>query len=88
MNVARVNYYIKKEKSLWKSKNGMKCGSCHRTAVVGDKEIPPRCCGKPMNKLPHEICLQPSHAESARSIEKMILVTMVAQESNPLLIVF
>ena len=23
MNVARVNYYIKKEKSLWKSKNDM-----------------------------------------------------------------
>jgi hypothetical protein len=46
------------------------CGSCHRTAVVADKEIPPQCCGKPMNKLPHEICLQPSHAESARSMEK------------------
>jgi hypothetical protein len=45
------------------------CVSCHRTATVESSEEPPVCCGKPMQKMPHEICLQPAHAEHARPME-------------------
>lgn len=46
------------------------CLSCHRTAIVEDTKKPPKCCGKPMNKMPREICLQPAHAEHARPMER------------------
>jgi hypothetical protein len=46
------------------------CLSCHRTAFVQDTHKPPICCGKPMEKMPREICLQPAHAEHARPMEK------------------
>jgi hypothetical protein len=45
------------------------CNSCHRTAFVEASEEPPTCCGKPMKKIPREICLQPFHAEHARPME-------------------
>jgi hypothetical protein len=45
------------------------CVSCHRTATVELSEEPPKCCGKPMRKIPREICLQPAHAEHARPME-------------------
>jgi len=46
------------------------CTSCHRTATVEEGETPPVCCGKPMQRLPREICLQPAHAEHARPMER------------------
>jgi hypothetical protein len=45
------------------------CMSCKRTATVQADEAPPSCCGKPMEKMPREICLQPAHAEHARPME-------------------
>ncbi len=45
------------------------CVSCHRTATVDQTEESPICCGKPMQKMPREICLQPAHAEHARPME-------------------
>ena len=45
------------------------CMSCKRTATVQKDEAPPSCCGKPMEKMPREICLQPAHAEHARPME-------------------
>ena len=43
--------------------------SCKRTATVADSNHTPTCCGKPMQKIPKEICLQPNHAEHARPME-------------------
>ena len=45
------------------------CASCKRTATVTDTGAVPTCCGKPMKKVPKEICLQPNHAEHARPME-------------------
>jgi ribosomal protein L37AE/L43A len=45
------------------------CVSCHRTATVERIKEPPICCGKPMQKILREICLQPTHAEHARPME-------------------
>jgi hypothetical protein len=45
------------------------CLSCKRTSVGHEDDIP-RCCGRPMKKIPREICLQPAHAEHARPMEK------------------
>ena len=46
------------------------CQSCKRTATVEEGEETPTCCGKPMTKMPKEICLQPAHAEHARPMEQ------------------
>jgi hypothetical protein len=46
------------------------CLTCKRTATVEDNEDVPECCGRKMKKLPREICLQPSHAEHARPMER------------------
>ena len=46
------------------------CQSCKRTATVDEGESVPSCCGKPMIKMPREICLQPDHAEHARPMEE------------------
>ena len=45
-----------------------KCEICGKTKIISDKKIP-NCCGKPMKQLPLDICIQPSHAEHARSLE-------------------
>jgi hypothetical protein len=45
------------------------CLACKRTATVDDPKMVPTCCGKPMKKIPREICLQPAHAEHARPME-------------------
>jgi hypothetical protein len=34
-----------------------------------DRKKTPMCCGKPMNQLPLNICLQPNDAEHARPME-------------------
>jgi hypothetical protein len=47
------------------------CLTCKRTATVEDDEETPTCCGRPMKKISYrEICLQPSHAEHARPMER------------------
>ena len=46
-----------------------KCLTCKRTATIKENEEIPECCGKPMKKMPREICLQPAHAEHARPME-------------------
>jgi len=46
-----------------------KCEICGKTKSISDKTVP-KCCGKPMKQLPLDICIQPSHAEHARSMEK------------------
>jgi hypothetical protein len=45
------------------------CMSCHRTATVEHTKEPLMCCGKPMQKVSRDICLQPAHAEHARPME-------------------
>jgi len=47
-----------------------KCEICGKTKIIStsDKKVP-ICCGKPMKQLPLDICIQPSHAEHARSME-------------------
>ena len=45
------------------------CLSCKRTASVEADEDIPHCCGKPMQKIDKEICLQPDHPEHARPME-------------------
>jgi hypothetical protein len=52
------------------NENSYECLSCKRIAVIETDENPPVCCGKPMRKIPAEICLQPQHAEHARPMEK------------------
>jgi endogenous inhibitor of DNA gyrase (YacG/DUF329 family) len=42
-----------------------KCEICGKTVKTSSKKIP-MCCGRPMKKLPLEVCLQPAHAEHAR----------------------
>lgn len=51
------------------NKENYECLTCKRTATVEDGETP-ECCGKPMKKIPREICLQPTHAEHARPMER------------------
>jgi hypothetical protein len=46
-----------------------RCQSCKRTATVEENDEVPNCCGKPMQKVSREICLQPDHAEHARPME-------------------
>ena len=46
-----------------------KCEICGKIISNSDKKVP-KCCGKPMKQLPVDICIQPSHAEHARSMEK------------------
>jgi len=45
------------------------CQSCKRTATIEENEQLPTCCGKTMQKVPKEICLQPAHPEHARPME-------------------
>lgn len=44
------------------------CEDCDKTVKVSDAKVP-KCCGKPMKKIPLDICLQPAHAEHARPME-------------------
>ncbi|KYK33995.1 MAG: hypothetical protein AYK22_00740 [Thermoplasmatales archaeon SG8-52-3] len=45
-----------------------KCELCGKTIEVFDENIP-SCCGKPMKKVPLDICTQPAHAEHARPMD-------------------
>jgi len=45
------------------------CASCKRTVSVEENKEIPYCCGKAMEKIKKEICLQPAHAEHARPME-------------------
>jgi hypothetical protein len=51
-------------------KGKYECLTCKRTATIEEDEEVPSCCGKPMRKMPRELCLQPSHAEHARPMER------------------
>ena len=42
------------------------CHTCKKTVTVPKKGKAPKCCGKPMELVPEEMCLQPSHPEHAR----------------------
>ena len=53
-----------------KNKKEYECLTCKRTATIEDYKEIPECCGKKMKKIPHEICLQPAHAEHARPMER------------------
>jgi hypothetical protein len=44
------------------------CENCKKTRTTADKTVP-ECCGKPMKKLPLDPCIQPAHAEHARSMQ-------------------
>lgn len=46
------------------------CQTCKRSETIEEDEKVPDCCGKPMKKIPREICLQPAHPEHARPMEK------------------
>jgi hypothetical protein len=43
------------------------CKICKKTLQTAKKT--PMCCGKPMNQLPLNICLQPNDAEHARPMK-------------------
>ena len=45
-----------------------KCQNCGKEIKSSDEQIP-KCCGKPMEKLPLDICTQPAHPEHARPME-------------------
>ncbi len=45
-----------------------KCSTCSKTVEATDKNIP-KCCGKPMEKLPLDVCIQPAHAEHSRPMD-------------------
>lgn len=45
-----------------------RCEDCGKTVKVSDRRVP-KCCDKPMKKLPLDICLQPAHAEHARPMD-------------------
>ena len=51
------------------AKETYKCEDCGKTVKVSGGETP-ECCGKPMKKLPLDICLQPAHAEHARPMDE------------------
>lgn len=44
------------------------CSICKKT-VTSSKNTNPLCCGKEMNQLPLDPCMQPAHAEHARSMQ-------------------
>ena len=44
------------------------CENCRKTRMITDKTVP-ECCGKPMKKLLLDPCIQPAHAEHARSMD-------------------
>jgi hypothetical protein len=45
-----------------------KCDICGKQLKASDEKIP-TCCGKLMQQLPLDICIQPAHPEHARSSE-------------------
>ena len=45
-----------------------KCENCGKKIITKDKKVP-KCCGKPMKQKPLDVCIQPSHAEHARTME-------------------
>ena len=49
-------------------KETYKCKGCGKTVNVNDGKVPD-CCGKPMIKMPLDICTQPAHAEHARPMD-------------------
>jgi hypothetical protein len=44
------------------------CEECGKRIKKSD-DVKPECCDKPMRQLPLDECLQPSHAEHARTME-------------------
>jgi len=50
-------------------KKTYECQSCKRTATVEKNELIPTCCGKQMQLVQEEICMQPAHSEHARPME-------------------
>jgi len=50
-------------------KNTYKCKECGKTIDITDEKVP-NCCGKPMEKVPLDICTQPAHAEHARPMDE------------------
>ena len=44
------------------------CENCGKTVKVSDGAIP-ECCGKPMTKMPLDVCIQPAHAEHSRPMD-------------------
>ena len=44
------------------------CNNCGKKVKTNNEEVP-ICCDKPMQKLPLDICTQPSHAEHARPMD-------------------
>lgn len=64
-----MRLYKKTERRVEKNmRERFECKNCGKKVVVSDGSIP-SCCGKPMNKIPLDICLQPSHAEHMRPME-------------------
>jgi hypothetical protein len=49
-------------------KQNYRCGKCGKTVTVSNGSVP-KCCGKPMEQLPLDVCTQPAHAEHARPME-------------------
>jgi hypothetical protein len=45
------------------------CEKCGKKTTVVDNDKVPECCGRPMKKLPLDVCIQPAHAEHARPME-------------------
>ena len=45
-----------------------KCEECGKTVTVSDGTIP-ECHGKPMKKLPLDICIEPASAEFSRPMD-------------------
>jgi hypothetical protein len=45
------------------------CSLCKKKASTKDEKKIPTCCGKPMKKIPVDICLQPDHPEHARPMD-------------------
>ena len=45
-----------------------KCEVCGKKIKATNGRIP-KCCDKPMKKIPLDICIQPAHAEHARPME-------------------
>ena len=45
-----------------------KCKNCGKEIKVKEGTIP-QCCGKPMTKIPLDLCTQPAHAEHARPMD-------------------
>ena len=44
------------------------CENCGKTTKNPKGKIP-NCCGKPMKKIPLDICTQPAHAEHSRPMD-------------------